>query len=189
MEKLLYLLIIPFTRFLININHYLYLKKAIHKHNQFIEGQICKATEKKKKRIGQKASNWIQENQLEIKKRTLNTGIQNQYQSHIEPLGFGHAQKQRISVLDNLLVPNTKIFRSSQQMLKTAKGHYKVQAFLSFSLPFWIESLIFLPRKLFKMVGFETKSKGSQNAINIIQILYWIVAVIYMIKLITNHST
>ena len=178
MEKLLYLLIIPFIRFLININHYSYLKIAIHKHNQFIEGQICKKTEKKKKRIGQKASNWIRENQLEIKKRTLNTGIQDQYQSYLEPLGHGHAQKQSISALDNLLVLNTKTLQSAQQILKTAKGHYKVQAFLSFSPLFWIELLIFLPRELFKMAGFETKSKGSQNAINIAQMLYWIVSII-----------
>ena len=189
MEKLLYLLIIPFVRFLININHYLYLKKAIHKHDQFIAGEICGENEIKKKRIGQKAGNWIQENQLEIKKRTLNTGIQDQYQSYMEPLGLGSVQRQSMSALDNLLFLNTEILQSARQILKTAKGHYKVQAFLSFSPLFWVELMIFLPRELLKMVGFEIKSKGSQNITNVIQLLYWIASIIYMIKLITKQSS
>ncbi len=189
MEKLLYLLIIPFIRFLVNFNHYLYLKEATHKHDQYIDGQICDKSEKKKKRVGEKAGNWVQENQLEIKKRVLNTGVQDQYQSYMEPLGLGHAQKQSCSVLDNLLFMNTEILLSAKGILRKARGHYKIQALLSFSPLFWIELIIFLPRELLKMVGFETKSKGSQNITNIIQLLYWIASIIYMIKFITIQTT
>jgi len=188
MEKLIYLLIIPIVRSLININHYCYLRKVLIKQHKYIDGRLHEDDEKKK-RIAQKAGNWVQDNQIEIKKRVLNTGIQDQYESSMEPVGLGYGKQQHLSALDNILFMNTKILESSREIIRRAKGHYKVQALLSFSPLFWIELIIFLPRELFKMAGFETKTKGTQNTINIIQIFYWIVSIIYMIKLITSQCT
>ena len=180
--KLFYLLIIPLIRFLININNFIYLRTALIKQRQYIEGRVNENDERKK-RIGQKAGDWVQAHQIEIKRRVLNTGVQDQFESYMEPLGLGYGQKQSLSALDNLLFMNTKILETSREILTRAKGHYKVQAFLSLNPLFWIEIIVFLPREVFKMAGLESESKGYKNSVNILQIVYWLVMIIYTVKL------
>ena len=183
MGKLYYLLLIPVVRFLINLNHFFYLRKALRKQLEFSLGW-GENEDEEKKRKGEKAGNWLQDHQLEIKKRVLRSGVSNQFITHMDDVGFGYLEPKGYSPLDNLLLMNKKIMESSRNLLMTAKGHYKIQAWLSLSPLFWIELIVFLPREILKMVGFDGEKKVSKILLNIVQLLYWAVSIITALKLI-----
>jgi len=183
MTKLFYLLIVPGIRFLINFNHFLYLRTALIKQREFfVSKSPSNKNDEKIQKLGKKAGEWVQANQLEIKKRVLNAGISDHLESYMKPKGFGYTQQQDFSALDNLLFMNKELMQISIEILNRAKGSYKVQAMLSFSLLFWIELIIFLPRELFKMAGVENESKSYHNIVNGIQLIYWIISIVYMAK-------
>ena len=56
MGKLYYLLLIPVVRFLINLNHFFYLRKALRKQLEFSLGW-GENEDEEKKRKGEKAGN------------------------------------------------------------------------------------------------------------------------------------
>ncbi len=180
-----FLLAIPLLRFLVNFNHYWYLRTVLKRHDIFIDG-IVEDKPEKVKNSSRKARNWIQENQIEIKKRVLNTGLNDQMESYMEPLGLGFAQKQQVGALDNLLLLNTDILKSARQLIERAEGYYKTQAFLSLSPLFWIEMIVFLPREMFKLAGFNSSAKSFQILEKTIQIFYWVISIIYTIKLLNR---
>ena len=127
---------------------------------------------------------WITDHQLEIKKRVLNSGVGDQIKSFMDPAGYGFVQQKGISALDNLLFMNKDIMEASRELLERAKGHYKIQAWLSLSPLFWIEFIVLIPREIVKLTGFDSEKKVTKSILNIAQLLYWIVTIIYTIKLI-----
>ena len=100
--------------------------------------------------------------------------------SFLEPIGFGRAQQQHMSALDNLTFLNIDILREGRTILTRAKGYYKVEALKSFNPLFWIEFIVFLPRELFKYFGFDINSKSISIISKIIQIVYWLASLITM---------
>lgn len=153
----LFILII-IIRFLLYISKYFYLKKALEKQDIFIQGQFEESSENQKE-LAEKAGGWVQENQIEIKKVVLITGVQDQKKSYMKPLGLGYTKEQSVSALDNLLFLNSEIMGSSIEIMKRAKGYYKVQALKSFNPLFWIEFIIFLPKELIKYLGIDDEKK------------------------------
>ncbi|MBK8944082.1 MAG: hypothetical protein IPM32_02320 [Ignavibacteriae bacterium] len=166
-------------RFLLNISKFYYLKKVLKKQEIYIQGQFEESTESQKEAAG-KAGDWVQENQIEIKKVVLNTGVQDQKQSYMKPLGLGYTKEQSISALDNLLLLNSDIMGKSIEIMKRAKGYYKVQALKSFNPLFWIEFIIFFPKELSKYFGIDEEKKYSGIIVKIIQVLYWLISIYFM---------
>lgn len=171
--------------FLVNFNHCWYLRTVLKRHNIFIGG-LSEDDSKETKAASRKARNWIQENQIEIKKRVLNAGLRDQMESYMEPLGLGFAQKQQVGALDNLLLLNTDILKSARELIERAKGYYKTQAFLSLSPLFWVEMIVFLPREMFKLAGFDSSAKSFQILEKTIQLIYWTVSIVYTLKLLNK---
>jgi len=166
-------------RFLLYISKFFYLRKVLIKQNIFIEGKFEDADEKKKK-ASEKAGDWVQENQIEIKKVALKAGIQDQRKSYMEPLGLGYTQQQSLSALDNLLMLNLEIMGSAIEIIKRAKGFYKIQALKCFNPLFWIEFIVFLPKEFFRYFGVDEEAKVSSVIIKIFQIIYWIISIFFM---------
>jgi len=167
------------VRLLINFPKYLFLKKALRKQDIFVKSNFNKATKRDKNR-GERAVNWLEENQLEIEKVVLNTGIDNQTKSYMEPLGFGYTQQQGLPVLRNLALLNPEILQSGKTLLRRAKGYYKSQSLKCFNPIFWIEFIVFLPREILNYFSFDKNVKFGSTLINLLQILYWIATTIFM---------
>lgn len=151
----------------------------------FLDGQKDGISEKIKK-SSQKAWDWLQDNQLEIKNRVLNAGLSDQAESYMEPLGLGYAERRQRGVLDNLLLLDTDVLASARELMRRARGYYKTQAWLSLSPLFWLEMLIFLPREIIKLAGFNNSSKLFQISVKLIQVIYWIISVVYTFKLLSQ---
>lgn len=183
MNKYLFLIllfaVLMILRFLVNFPKYLFLKKTLRKQDIFVKSNFA-GTSNKEKKSGRKAAQWIEENRTEIKKVVLNTGLPNQTKSFMEPLGLGYTQKQSMSVLSNLTYLNTEILKGGRQLLNSAKGHYKNQSIKCFNPLFWIEFVIFLPREIFNYFSIDKNIKFGSTLINIFQLIYWIVSIIFM---------
>jgi len=110
----------------------------------------------------------------------LNTGIDNQTKSYMEPLGFGYTQQQGLPVLRNLALLNPEILQSGKTLLRRAKGYYKSQSLKCFNPIFWIEFIVFLPREILNYFSFDKNVKFGSTLINLLQILYWIATTIFM---------
>ncbi|MBI3124470.1 MAG: hypothetical protein HYZ10_08695 [Ignavibacteriales bacterium] len=183
MENLYYIIFgfasLVIIRFLLNISKYFYLSTVLAKQDIFVEGRFQDSNEKQKK-ASQKAGNWVQANQIEIKNVVLKTGIQDQRTSYMEPLGFGYTQKESVTALDNLLMLNPEVMGSSKEIIKRAKGYYKIQALKCFNPLFWIEFIVFLPKELLKYFGVDDNAKGGSVMIKIFQVIYWLVSIFFM---------
>jgi hypothetical protein len=183
MNNILYLiflfLAIILIKFLLNISKYFYLKKVIKKHNIFLDGELAKEDEQKK-REGIEAGNWIQENQIEIKNVVSKTGLHDQKKSYMQSLGLGYAQQQNVSALDNILFLNADIMELAREIINRAKGFYKVQALKSFNPLFWIEFFVFLPKELLEYFGINEEAKVGSIIIKIFQVFYWIASIFFM---------
>ncbi|MDR3668667.1 MAG: hypothetical protein P4L35_17640 [Ignavibacteriaceae bacterium] len=183
MEKYYYIVIgfilLIIMRFLLYINKYLYLRKVLRKQDTYIDGKYEGANVEKKKIASQKAGVWIKENQIELKKVVLKTGIQDQETLYMKPVGMGFAQEQIISTLDNFLL-NPEIMVNATEIILRAKGFYKIQALKSFKPLFWIEFIVFLPKELLKYFGVDETPKGASVMMKVFQVIYWLASIFFM---------
>jgi hypothetical protein len=182
MEYYIYLIafiVLILLRFMMNINKYFYLKKVIHQQKIFFEGKVTDANDSQKEN-SKKAANWISENQIEIRKVVINTGVGDQITSYMEPVGLGHAQQQSISALDNLAFLNIEIMKTGREIVNRAKGQYRIQAMKSFNPIFWIEFILFLPKEILKYLGVDNTAKVGSLITKIFQIIYWIASLFFM---------
>lgn len=111
-------------RFLLNFPKYLFLKKALHKQDIFVKANFKDSIESDVEN-GKQAVKWLEENQIEIEKTVLNTGLPNQSKSYMAPMGLGYAQSKKIPVLSNLTYDDSEIQEAARAMLNRSKGQYK----------------------------------------------------------------
>lgn len=167
------------VRFLLNISKYYYLKKVVNKRKIYIDGRFEDSNEGLKK-YSDSAASWIQENQIEIRKIVLATGIQDQRKSFMAHLGFGYTERQSMTALDNLLLLDIELFHGAAEIINRAKGFYKTQAIKCFNPLFWIEFIIFLPKEILKYFGVNENEKIGSTITKIIQIIYWLASLFFM---------
>ena len=174
MDHLFLLLLIPVSRFLININDWYFFKALIKKQWVYHHGFSAEASEEDKK-ASSDASNWVVANMTEIKRRVAKAGIHNPVKSYMEPKGYGFVGQQQLAVLDNMLYMNSEIQGQARRTVDTAKGYYLNQALNSLSPLYWLEVIFFLPKQIAAASGLALSSKGAETVLNILQIIYWLV--------------
>lgn len=176
---LIWLATIPVARFLIFFNDWFFMNEIIKNRDAVFKGLPNSATESEKIKSA-KARHWIERNTTEIKRRVEKAGIEDSIKSYMEPKGYGFVGQTQISILDNLLFPNSEIQAEAGGIIRTAKGYYSNQACRSLSPIYWIEVVFYLPKQIVIASGLSITSKAIQAIINIIQIIYW-AAIIFAI--------
>jgi hypothetical protein len=177
---IIFILIIFVIRFVLYFSKFLYLKKVLVKQDVYVTNAFKKDPNEAEVKIANKAGNWVNENHIEIKKVVLKTGVSDFIHTTMEPVGYGHIQEKKLSALDNLLYKNIKILQESREMLERAKGYYKVESIKSLNPIFWIEFLVFLPREIINYLTVSDKKEENKLWVNIIQVMYWIISIIFM---------
>jgi len=104
----------------------------------------------------------------ELRKLFDKAGVQDRYDSFMDPAGFGFVKPTQIRYFDNIHVPNGHIAIYFHDAFAESAGYFKKRRNESFSLYFWIILVINLPKHLFHYYGKE--SKGT---------LYTLVDVVY----------
>lgn len=162
MTQIILLLAIPLARFLIYINDWHFFKTLMRKQLEYLGGLADDATEEKKKKSA-RAGDWIMSNLTELKRRVEKAGIQNPVKTFMEPKGYGYVGQTQLSILDNILYPNSDVQHSAQHIVRSAKGYYLNQALRSLSPIYWIEVIFFLPKKIVSASGLVITSKFAET--------------------------
>ncbi|MDA3813505.1 MAG: hypothetical protein PF570_04550 [Candidatus Cloacimonetes bacterium] len=166
-------------RILINISKYFYLRKVLLKQNIMAEGVVNENDETKVKKAAN-ATEWLESNQIEIKRVVLKTGLRDLSNSYMEPMGLGYAQRKDISALDNITYLDLEMMQKLKLIFKRAKGFYKKQALKNINPIFWIEVIIFLPREILKYFSVEENVKLGSAIVKVLQVIYWIGSLLFM---------
>lgn len=179
-------LAIVLIRFILNYSKYLFLKKAITKHDIFARSHFKNASESDKK-DGEKAGSWLEARLIEISKSVLNAGIHDIVHSFMKPVGYNHVQEQKMSVLENLLYyKDVNTLLQANDLMRRAKGYYWFESIKSINPIFWIEFIVFLPKEIVNYFASGNESKSLSIVTKIIQLLYWIASLIVIF--ITNKA-
>ncbi len=105
-------------------------------------------------------------------------GIKNFTISRLEPAGFNKIRKLEINGFQNLALIDSELITIVHQKFHEAIGIFRNRMIQSFNPIFWLEFIFKLPSHLFKYLGLN-----SDNLfVKIVQIVYWVLAIILAIK-------
>jgi len=170
--------LIMIIRFILYGYKYFYLKKVISKQHIYVKG-LSDNPPQNEIESSNKAGAWVHENLMEIKRIVLKTGVSDYIHTYMEPVGYGAVQQKSMSAIDNILYKNIDILKESRDILLRAKGYYKVEALKCINPIYWIEFIVFLPREIIRYFSTKNDSKPTSVLTNIIQILYWLISIIF----------
>ena len=177
MEILLFLLIFPFVRALLNFSDWIFFKKVCEKHQSY-SGGVSDNAPLEKKNLSRSASEWITEHNTEIKRRIEKAGIKAPIHSFMDQKGYGYVAQERLSILDNLLYLNSTVQHDVITTLKVTKGYYKNQTLRSINPLFWLEVICYLPKYMVSASGIELSSKLAETSLKVVQVIYWLVIIV-----------
>lgn len=87
----------------------------------------------------------------------------------MEPVGFGKVVSMNAQLTENLNIKRVNIVANTIPLFDEMIGVFKMRLRESFSVRYWIETILFLPQKAISYIGFE------ENILSrVVQIVYWI---------------
>lgn len=87
-----------------------------------------------------------------------------------KPAGYGHIMTGSASLFENMGYIGPDSVGMMINCFSKAYGTYRARIFESFSPLYWINSIIFLPKKLLEYIGLS----GESIFVKIAQVIYWI---------------
>lgn len=107
-----------------------------------------------------------------VKKLFQRAGIGDSSFQFAQPIGWGQLATGTARVTDNMNVLDDRVVANMATMFSVAKGTYKSRTLESLNPLYWIECVIFLPKKLMEYFGVS----GEKSGVKILQVIYWILA-------------
>lgn len=103
------------------------------------------------------------------KKLFEDVGLRNASIPFVQPLGLGQISSGHANVPDNLNNSTPAFVQASMGLFNQTVGTYKMRMFESFSPRYWIELVIFLPKRIVEYLG------GAPDGLfaKLLQIIYW----------------
>ena len=87
----------------------------------------------------------------------------------VQPVGYGKIFEGHASLFSNMSVIREDIVANMLRCFAEARGVFKHRLFEAFSPLYWVNCIIFLPRRILEYLGI----KGDSIAVRILQLLYW----------------
>ncbi|WP_432353895.1 hypothetical protein [Anaerotruncus rubiinfantis] len=94
-----------------------------------------------------------------------------------QPIGYMQVATYTASVITNISSLRADIACGVDNILLKTIGTFKMRLLESFSPVYWLDTIIFLPREIFKYFGADSNSIGGK----VLQLLWWILAPIAII--------
>lgn len=161
MRIFLLLLLFWFIRLIMNIYYFMHTLDLFEKYKQYISNEFNNAIQYKS----------------EILSIFKKADIQDSYINAIDPIGFGYMQTGRLSVFENMFIDRVDVAKIIINDFEIAIGTYRSRIMQNFNPIFWIECLIFLPKKITNYLGFNSNTLVTR----IFQLIYWILSTFYAI--------
>lgn len=131
------LVVLASLKLLINTSRYIQCRRYIKMYSRYLADPDWRLTEHKS----------------QIANLLEGAGVQDTVIGFTEPAGWGFVRHGEASVLMNLTNRRADVVSAFSKMLYEAKGTYRARALETFNPIYWIEFVIFLPRKLLGYLG------------------------------------
>lgn len=106
-----------------------------------------------------------------VRKLFKTAGVKDSWVPFVQPAGYGMLSKGQASFFNNLASTNGQCTELMFRGLAEAKGIFKGRIIEAFSPLYWINCIVYLPRKILDYLGLDTNGIFCKVA----QIIYWIV--------------
>lgn len=93
------------------------------------------------------------------------------------PVGLGYVQTGNVSVFKNMFIDRMDVVKIIINDFEVAIGTFRTRIKENFNPIFWIECIIFLPKKIINYLGFKSENLPTR----IFQLIYWISSIFYAI--------
>jgi hypothetical protein len=125
------------------------------------------------------SQNWeLVQKKNQIIKLWEDAGLSDMSAPRTEPMGLGQIVNYNKSVFHSFPSNEQDMASATVSLFHQALGVYKSRLVNTFNPLYWIESILFAPRKIIKSFGSKNKI-----LINIAQFFYWLTATIFSIVL------
>jgi hypothetical protein len=145
---------ILFIKIILNLSKFLQCKYLLNKYIHWLKDTSLSLVEKKSKVIS----------------LIKGVGVSDSCVPYIAPVGYGKLVTNELSVLNNFPSNRRDIFELTREKFHDAIGVYRRRILQTFNPLFWIETVIFLPKKILVYLGV----KNSESVvIKLLQIVWW----------------
>lgn len=94
-----------------------------------------------------------------------------------QPSGYGFVAQGNASLFQNIGNLREDVVVATAQCFKQATGTFKHRILENFSPIFWVDCVIYLPRKIIEYLGL----KGDTVPVKVLQLLYWLATPLLLI--------
>lgn len=112
------------------------------------------------------------QNKQKVKHLILNANVKDIYAPYVEPAGYGQLYTTKMSTLDNFPCNREDIVKYTVVMFNDAIGTYKRRALETINPLYWIQLIIYLPKRLLQYFGYEK----DNFFVKFLQFLWWIIS-------------
>lgn len=106
-------------------------------------------------------------------------GIKNISTPAIQPMGYNRVASFNADIFTNFPCTHPDIFNGAIRMFYEAEGAYRQRILEAFSPMYWVDSIIFAPRKLLDYLGLD-ENKLFFKACNILMTIIWWMTVFFI---------
>ncbi|TRZ77356.1 hypothetical protein D4R87_02865 [bacterium] len=155
--KIIYIvLVIILTKVIYNIRNLFWIKRYLSKYESYLSNN----------------KEWyIQENRQNIVKLFEKANLKDAHISSIEPAGYGLVRTGQYSLFNNPTLLREETVKLVYRYFKESQEVFKNRVMESFSIFYWIELLVYLPKEILKYFGLNVDSL----IIKFFQIIWWFV--------------
>ncbi len=98
--------------------------------------------------------------------------------SHIENSGLGCIQNVQVDLYENMPTRESEIYTEIFKKFRYSIGVYKKRIFESVNPIYWIEFLIFLPKKIVEYLLGEGQESIPNWLIRLLNLVYWVIGLL-----------
>ena len=149
-------LLLVVAKVVYNTRNLLWTKYHFKKYNEYINsgGEGWYIRENRQSIIEMFEKAWVKDNTLTV----------------VEPLGYGHAQAIHVRAFQNIANLREDVAVHIISSFKEAQSIFRRRILQAFSLFYWVETFIFLPKKVTVYLGLDAGSVSTR----ILQLVWWL---------------
>lgn len=145
-------------KFINNSNNYFQCKRLLRKYDEYLKVK----------------NNWsFLGYQKKIIQLFKNAGVEDSVVPLVQQLDFNNVMTAKASFFDNLNIESEDITSLTLKAFYQSIGVYRQRIIDSINPLFWINLLIYLPKKVFQFLGFNNNIVS-----NLVQFFYWLTYII-----------
>lgn len=134
----------------------------------------CKSLLRKYRKYLQKADFEIYKEKSKFLRLLKDAGVEDAKITRFKAAGYGQIQATTPSVQKHFGYRDSGFASATVEMFHEAIGFYRDRLLETFNPVYWIEAILYLPRKILAYLGLSTESLATR----ILQLIYWLLSAV-----------